>query len=82
MDKQKSRVVAGVLGIFLGGLGIHNFYLGKTSRAIAELVVFLVGLLFTCGVASLVMVIVGIVEGIQILMGKIKVDGHGNPLKG
>ena len=26
---KKNRLVSGLLGIFLGGLGIHNFYLGK-----------------------------------------------------
>lgn len=29
----KSRLAAGLLGIFLGGLGVHNFYLGFTSRS-------------------------------------------------
>ena len=29
----KSKIVAGVLGILLGGLGIHKFYLGTQSRA-------------------------------------------------
>lgn len=29
-ETQKSKMTAGLLGIFLGGLGIHNFYLGYT----------------------------------------------------
>lgn len=32
---QKSKLAAGLLGIFLGGLGIHNFYLGYTGKAVA-----------------------------------------------
>ena len=28
----KSKVAAGLLGIFLGAFGVHNFYLGYTSR--------------------------------------------------
>ena len=28
----KSRLAAALLGIFLGSLGIHNFYLGYTKR--------------------------------------------------
>lgn len=31
---EKSRVTAGLLAIFLGGLGIHKFYLGKTGWGI------------------------------------------------
>lgn len=30
---QKSKMAAGLLGIFLGGLGIHNFYLGYTGKS-------------------------------------------------
>ena len=37
----KSRVAAGVLGILLGGLGIHNFYLGYTKRGVAQLLITL-----------------------------------------
>ena len=35
---EKSRVVAGLLGIFFGGLGIHKFYLGIPT-AIVHLIV-------------------------------------------
>ena len=36
-ETQKSKMTAGLLGIFLGGLGIHNFYLGYTGKAIAQI---------------------------------------------
>ena len=36
--QQKSKIIAGILGIFLGGFGIHNFYLGRTTRAVIQLV--------------------------------------------
>jgi len=71
--EQKSKLVAGLLGIFLGGWGIHNFYLGFTSKAIIQIVVTLV----TCGVGSLW----GLIEGILILCGNIKVYANGNSLK-
>ena len=29
---QKEKIVAGLLAIFLGSLGIHNFYLGYNQR--------------------------------------------------
>lgn len=34
----KSKIVAGILAIILGGLGIHKFYLGKTGMGILYLV--------------------------------------------
>ena len=34
----KSRIVAAVLAFLLGGLGIHKFYLGKTTEGILMLV--------------------------------------------
>ena len=37
----KSRTTYVLLGIFLGGLGIHNFYAGYTGRAIAQLLISL-----------------------------------------
>lgn len=59
-DKQK--IVAGILGIFLGSLGIHNFYIGKTNRGILQLVLSLL----TAGIAG----IWGFIEGILILVSK------------
>ena len=42
---EKSKLVAGLLGIFLGGFGVHKFYLGYTKEGIIMLAVWLVGLL-------------------------------------
>ncbi len=69
----KSKTTAGLLGIFLGGFGVHNFYLGKTGIAIAQIAVTLI----TCGMGSLW----GFIEGILILAGKINTDGYGNYLE-
>lgn len=33
----KNKTIAGLLAIFLGGLGIHKFYLGKTILGIVYL---------------------------------------------
>lgn len=33
----KSRVTAAVLAFFLGGFGIHKFYLGKTAQGVLYL---------------------------------------------
>lgn len=34
----KSRVTYVILGLLLGGLGIHNFYAGYTGRGILQLI--------------------------------------------
>ena len=69
--ENKSRLIAGVLGILLGGLGVHNFYLGYIGKGIAQ-----IALSFCCGVGW----IWGLVEGIMILCGNINEDASGNPL--
>ena len=73
----KSKIAAGLLGIFLGGFGVHNFYLGYTGKAIAQLLITLL----TCGFGAFISEIWGLIEGIMILTGSINVDGQGNPLK-
>lgn len=69
----KKRVTAGLLGIFLGGFGVHNFYLGFHVKAIIQILLSV----FCCGVGS----IWGFVEGILILVNKINVDAKGMSLK-
>ena len=71
--EQKSKMAAGLLGIFLGGWGVHNFYLGNTGRGVAQIIVTIV----TCGVGALW----GLIEGIMILCGSINTDAKGVPLK-
>ena len=67
-----SKMAAGRLGIFLGGFGVHSFYLGYTGKGVAQIFVTL----FTCGAGSLW----GFIEGILILTGNISQDADGNPL--
>ena len=43
----KSKIAAGLLGIFLGGYGVHNFYLGYTKKAVLQLVLSVGGLIAT-----------------------------------
>ena len=40
---DKNKVVAALLAFFLGGLGIHKFYLGKTTAGIIMLVCGTIG---------------------------------------
>lgn len=79
--EQKSKIAAGLLGIFLGGFGVHNFYLGNTSRGLIQVLVCIIGGIVTCGLAALAMEIWGLVEGIMILTGSIATDAKGVPLK-
>lgn len=60
----KSHVAAGLLAIFLGGLGIHKFYLGYNSAGFVMLGVTILGSIFTFGLAGSVMEVIGIVEGV------------------
>jgi TM2 domain-containing membrane protein YozV len=76
---RKSKLAAGLLGIFLGWLGIHRFYLGYTGIAVAQLVLGLAGI-FTCGITTIAASIWGLVEGIMILTGSISKDAQGLPL--
>ena len=72
----KSKLVAGLLAILLGAYGVHNFYLGFTGKAVAQLLISVL----SCFSLSIVSAIWGLVEGIMILTGKNDTDGKGNPL--
>ncbi len=73
--EQKSRLVAGLLGILLGSLGIHRFYLGYVGIGIAQIAVTFV----TFGLGA----VWGFIEGIMILVGSVSFrrDATGVPLK-
>ena len=77
---DKSKLAAGLLGIFLGGLGIHNFYLGYTGKAIVQLLLGTVGIL-ACGIGPAASSIWGLIEGIFILCDNITTDSEGKKLK-
>jgi len=80
---RKSKVVAGLLGIFLGGLGVHRFYLGYTGVGVLMLLLSAScgGLTFAvapgagCGLVWLW----GFIEGILCLCGKMR-DADGREL--
>ncbi len=75
----RSKIAAGLLGIFLGVFGIHNFYLGNTNRGMTQLLLGTIGVLL-CGMGPVASSIWGFIEGILILTGSIREDGDGNPL--
>lgn len=72
----KSRLAGGLLGILLGALGIHNFYLGYTGKGIAQLLITVLSF----GILSFIPAIWGLIEGVMILTDKNYLDGNGYPL--
>jgi len=54
--QENKKVLAGILGIVLGGFGIHKFILGYTQEGVIQIVITIV----TCGMGS----IIGLIEGI------------------
>ena len=79
---ENKRIMAGVLAILLGAFGVHKFILGYKNEGIIMLVVSLVGGTFTCGMTSIAVSILGLVEGIIYLtksdeeFNKIYVEGR------
>lgn len=70
--RPRSRVLAGLLQIFLGGFGIGRFYLGYTGIALGQL--FTMPLFFIGNIW-------GIIDGILILCGQVECDVNGVPLQ-
>jgi len=58
VGRGKSKVVAGILAILIGGLGIHHFYLGSVMAGVILII------LSCCGVGPLI----GLIEGILLLV--------------
>jgi len=56
---QKSKTTAGLLAIFLGGVGAHKFYLGKSGM----------GVLYLVCCWTFIPAMIGFIEGIMLLLG-------------
>ena len=67
MKSQKDWLVTLLLCLFLGGLGVHRFYVGKTGSGIAQLLTA-----GGCGVWALI-------DLIMIITGKFT-DSEGNEI--
>ena len=57
MVSNKSKILAGILGMLLGGLGLHKFYLGQAGRGVLFLLFFWTG----------IPAIVGFIQGLSYL---------------
>lgn len=72
ISAPKSKILAGILGILLGALGIHNFYLGFIAKgaiqlSLTGLSIITLGLLFPLAFAASIW---GLIEGVMILVSK------------
>ena len=70
--EPRSRVLAGLLQIFLGGFGIGRFYLGYNKIALGQ--VFTMPIFFIGSIW-------GLIDGILILCGQVTEDANGVPLE-
>ncbi len=70
---QKSKLVAVLLAFFLGGFGIHDFYLGYTKNGIIKIVL-------TCctGIGGSIW---ALIDFIRLLTGDLHTDANGVELK-
>ncbi len=75
--EQKSKLAAGLFGIFLGGFGVHRFYLGYVGIGLAQLLISVL----SCFFLSPFIWIWGLIEGILILSGSMNRDAKGNLLR-
>jgi len=72
---SKSKTVAILLGLFVGAIGVHNFYLGHTKKAVIQLLITVL----TAGYGALITAIWALSDVIEIARGNIK-DSAGNVL--
>ncbi|MCF6223970.1 MAG: TM2 domain-containing protein [Flavobacteriaceae bacterium] len=59
-QQENKKILAGILAIVIGSLGIHKFILGYQKEGI----IMLLSSLLTCGIGAAIMYIIGIIEGI------------------
>ncbi len=74
----KSKWLVLILALLLGGLGVHNFYLGYTGKGLTQLLVSV--LLSWTIIAPIGVAIWALVEGIMAVSGSL-VDATGMPPK-
>lgn len=72
---QKSRVAYILLGIFLGGLGVHNFYAGRIGPGVAQLIITAVSIPLLCVFVGFITICI---PGIWAIVEVIVVDEDGN----
>ncbi|MDG1729641.1 MAG: NINE protein [Algibacter sp.] len=63
---ENKKVLAGILAILLGWLGVHKFILGYNKEGAIMAAVGVLGW-FLCGIPTMIVSVIGLVEGIMYL---------------
>ncbi|WP_278313417.1 TM2 domain-containing protein [Lolliginicoccus levis] len=81
---SKSKIVAGILQIFLGVLGVGRFYIGSNTIGILQLVTWFIGLLtLVIFIGAVIWFFLGIwafIDGIVLMVSRSR-DGNGYLLR-
>ena len=72
--EQKSKLVAVLLALFLGSIGVHDFYLGYTKYGVIKIILAVC----TFGIGSSIWAIIDLV---RLLTDSLNVDANGVELK-
>jgi TM2 domain-containing membrane protein YozV len=81
-NENKDKTIAALLAIFLGCLGIHQFYLGNNISGVIRLTITLITSILTFGFSVIILSIIGFIEGIIYLtkteeeFKSIYIEGH------
>ena len=93
---QKSKLASALFAFLLGGVGVHDFYLGYTAKGIMHVAMYIIGVFLACfgiipyigWLIALLGVILAIgnsvwaiIEGIMICAKRDFHDVHGNTLR-
>lgn len=79
-EEAKSRTVYVLLAIFIGDLGIHNFYAGRTGQAVGQLLLTVFGIFTAIFIIGFVFIFAAWVWAI-VDACVVKKDGNGVPFK-
>lgn len=76
---DKSRLAFVMLGLFLGWLGIHNFYIGKAGKGIGQILMMIFGFVLA-GIGIGFVLLIGLCIWILVDICSVTQDADGKPL--
>ncbi len=75
----KSRLAYILLALFLGTLGVHNFYVGRTGAGVAQLMITIFSIPLMCAVVGFATILIPVVWSLVEIVA-VDRDGDGYPL--